>query len=72
MLLVDTREGKIFYDEELKAKLAGEFPYGQWIKQNMVNLEEIETGHQLKPLKWVRFMINILFPSIIPSKILTR
>jgi glutamate synthase (NADPH) large chain len=46
MLLVDTEAGKIFYDEELKAKLAGEFPYGQWIQQNMVKLEKIETGHQ--------------------------
>jgi glutamate synthase (NADPH/NADH) large chain len=44
MLLVDTETGKIFYDNELKAKLAGEFPYGKWIQQNMVNLEEIETG----------------------------
>jgi glutamate synthase (NADPH/NADH) large chain len=49
MLLVDTQEGKIFYDEELKAKLASEFPYGEWIKQNMVNLEDIETGQQVKP-----------------------
>ncbi|MCX6254943.1 MAG: glutamate synthase large subunit [Bacteroidia bacterium] len=49
MLLVDTRAGKIFYDKELKARLAGEFPYGQWIEQNMVNLEEIETGHQETP-----------------------
>ena len=45
MLLVDTQEGKIYYDKELKAKIAGEYPYGQWIQQNMVNLEEIETGH---------------------------
>ncbi len=44
MLLVDTETGKIIYDNELKAKLAGEFPYGKWIQQNMVNLEEIETG----------------------------
>jgi len=49
MLLVDTKEGKIYYDEELKAKLAGEFPYGKWMKKNMVNLEEIETGHQVSP-----------------------
>jgi len=49
MLLVDTQEGKVLYDEELKAKLANEFPYGEWIKQNMVTLEEIETGHQETP-----------------------
>ena len=45
MMLVDTKEGRVCYDGELKEKLAAEFPYGKWIKQNMVNLEEIETGH---------------------------
>ena len=45
MLLVDTEAGKIYYDKELKAKLAGEYPYGEWIQQNMVKLEKIETGH---------------------------
>ena len=49
MLLVDTEEGKIYYDEELKAKLAGEYPYQKWIDQNMVHLEEIETGQVVTP-----------------------
>ena len=45
MILVDTKAGKIYYDEELKAQLANEYPYGQWIQQNMVKLEKIEIGH---------------------------
>jgi len=45
MLLIDTKEGRIFYDKELKAQLASEYPYGKWIDQNMVKLEKIETGH---------------------------
>jgi len=49
MILVDTKAGKIFYDKELKAQLAGEYPYGEWIQQNMVKLEKIETGHQESP-----------------------
>ena len=49
MLLVDTVAGKLFYDKELKAQLAEERPYGKYIQQNMVNLEEIETGHQEAP-----------------------
>ncbi len=49
MLLVDTESGKILYDAELKAELAAEYPYGEWMNQNMVNLEEIETGHKVKP-----------------------
>jgi len=49
MLLVDTMEGKIYYDKELKARLAEDYPYGKWIEQNMVRLEEIETGHVVSP-----------------------
>lgn len=46
MLLVDTEAGKIYYDKELKAQLAAEYPYGEWIQQNMVKLEKIETSHK--------------------------
>ncbi|MGD0341079.1 MAG: glutamate synthase large subunit [Bacteroidales bacterium] len=49
MLLVDTEAGRIYYDNELKAALATEYPYGDWIQQNMVNLEEIETGQVITP-----------------------
>jgi glutamate synthase (NADPH) large chain len=49
MLLVDTEEGKIYYDEELKKQLASEYPYEKWIEQNMVRLERIEIGHILSP-----------------------
>jgi glutamate synthase (NADPH/NADH) large chain len=49
MLLIDTVEGKVLYDKELKAKLAEDFPYGKWIRENMVKLEEIETGQVISP-----------------------
>lgn len=49
MLLVDTHEGKIYYDDELKAGLANEFPYEKWIQENMVTLDKIETGHIVNP-----------------------
>jgi glutamate synthase (NADPH/NADH) large chain len=49
MLLVDTLEGKVYHDRQLKEQLAGEFPYGKWIRENMVNLEDIETGHTEPP-----------------------
>ncbi|HKK43271.1 MAG TPA: glutamate synthase large subunit [Bacteroidales bacterium] len=44
MLLVDTEAGKIFYDDELKATLANEYPYIEWLQQNLVKLEKIEVG----------------------------
>ena len=46
LLLVDTQEGSIKYDEELKEELANEHPYLEWIKENMVSLEKIETGQK--------------------------
>lgn len=49
MLLVDTEAGKVYYDKELKAQLAAEYPYGEWIQQNMVKLEKIETSHKESP-----------------------
>jgi len=49
MLLVDTVDGKVLYDQELKTKLANDFPYGKWIGKNMVKLEEIETGQIVSP-----------------------
>lgn len=49
MLLVDTKEGKIYHDEELKKELSGKFPYQEWIEKNMVTLDEIESGHDPKP-----------------------
>ncbi len=49
MLLVDTLEGKVLYDEELKKTLAEDYPYGKWIQSNMVKLEKVETGHIVSP-----------------------
>jgi glutamate synthase (NADPH/NADH) large chain len=49
IMLVDTLEGKLLYDAELKKKLAEDFPYGEWIRRNMVKLEEIETGQVVTP-----------------------
>jgi len=46
LLLVDTKEGTIKYDPELKKELASEYPYIDWIKENMVSLEKIETGQK--------------------------
>jgi glutamate synthase (NADPH/NADH) large chain len=49
MLLIDTKEGKIHYDPELKASMAGHNPYREWLTRNMVNLEDIEVGRSISP-----------------------
>lgn len=49
MLLIDTKKGKIMYDDELKKNLASQHPYRTWLTQNRVNLEDIEVGRIVSP-----------------------
>ncbi|SER59848.1 glutamate synthase large subunit [Lachnobacterium bovis] len=42
MLLVDTVEGRIVTDDELKEKYASAKPYGEWLDRNLVNLKDIK------------------------------
>src|SRR6266851_3433621 len=41
MLLIDTEQGRIIEDEELKHELANEHPYGRWLKDNLITLASI-------------------------------
>ena len=41
MLLIDTREGRIIDDTELKHKIAAEKPYREWLNSNMVRLADL-------------------------------
>jgi glutamate synthase (NADPH/NADH) large chain len=41
IFLVDTRQGRIIDDEEIKAELAGEHPYATWLRENLVHLEDL-------------------------------
>ncbi len=41
MLLVDTTEGRLIDDEELKDRFAERNPYGQWLDQNLVELRNL-------------------------------
>jgi glutamate synthase (NADPH) large chain len=41
MLLVDTDEGRIISDKELKAKLYGRNPYQLWLKENQITLDSL-------------------------------
>ncbi|HTL69767.1 MAG TPA: glutamate synthase subunit alpha, partial [Candidatus Eisenbacteria bacterium] len=39
MFLIDTQEGRIVDDVELKKRIAGEQPYRKWLNENLVTLE---------------------------------
>jgi len=41
LLLIDTKEGRIISDEELKQKLASEHPYRDWLNKYQVTLEDL-------------------------------
>jgi glutamate synthase (ferredoxin) len=41
IFLVDTAQGRIIDDEEIKAKLAAEHPYAKWLRDNLVRLEDL-------------------------------
>jgi len=41
MLLVDTDQGRIIPDDELKDRIAAEQPYGEWVRRNQVSLSQL-------------------------------
>ncbi len=41
IFLVDTKEGRIIEDDELKRQYVNEYPYGRWLKQNLAPLENL-------------------------------
>ena len=41
MFLIDTRQGRIIDDEEIKKQLAAEHPYRRWLDDGMVDLEDL-------------------------------
>ncbi|MBI4000128.1 MAG: glutamate synthase large subunit [Candidatus Omnitrophica bacterium] len=41
MFLIDTEEGRIVADEELKKKISTEHPYRIWLDENLVSLEKL-------------------------------
>jgi len=58
MFLIDTEEGRIVGDEELKNKLAGEKPYRQWLNDNLINLADIpDPDHEVKTREYTHEQI---------------
>ena len=48
ILLIDTQEGKIYYDGEIKQQLANEHPYRQWLSTNRIQLEKLKSGRHVE------------------------
>ena len=41
MLLIDTRQGRIISDEEIKRQIVGERPYRAWLNEHMITLADL-------------------------------
>ena len=50
MFLVDTQEGRIIDDKELKDGLSSRQPYGQWLKENLVDLRSLPKPKKVEGL----------------------
>ena len=48
MLLIDTQEGRIYYDGEIKEQLAKAHPYREWLSENRVQLEKLKSGRHVE------------------------
>ena len=49
MFFIDTNEGRIVRDEEIKSKLVSQRPYGSWLKENQVDLSELPERQVPRP-----------------------
>ena len=49
MFLVDTAQGRIVDDDEIKEVLAAEHPYGEWLEAQQLTLDDLSPRHMLTP-----------------------
>jgi len=49
IFLVDTSQGRIVDDEEIKAALAAEHPYGEWLKTHLVDIDDLPPARAEQP-----------------------
>jgi glutamate synthase (ferredoxin) len=47
MFLVNMEEGRIVTDEEIKHQIVTEHPYGEWVKQHLVELSQLKNAPEL-------------------------
>jgi glutamate synthase (NADPH/NADH) large chain len=47
MLLVDTKEGRIVSDEEVKSRITAEQPYREWLDEHLIGLDELPEAVEL-------------------------
>ncbi|HEY2151750.1 MAG TPA: glutamate synthase large subunit [Vicinamibacterales bacterium] len=56
LFLVDTVQGRIVPDEEVKRELAAAQPYGQWLTDHLIDIEELPDPPHLPPISHERIL----------------
>ena len=49
IFLVDTAQGRIIADEEIKEQLAAEYPYADWLAEHLIAIEDVPEAPNLPP-----------------------
>lgn len=49
LLIVDTKQKRIFYDEEIKEKYARSKPYGEWLDSRLIQLDDLKIPNKRVP-----------------------
>jgi glutamate synthase (NADPH/NADH) large chain len=49
ILLVDTSQGRIISDDEIKEQLAAAFPYADWLQEHLIAIEDVPDAPFLPP-----------------------
>ena len=47
IILVDTEQGRVYYDAELKEQLSKAHPYRTWLENNRVELDKLKSGRKV-------------------------
>lgn len=67
MFIVDLEQGRIISDDELKKSICSQQPYGKWLKENKVRLQDLpEPGgsfHKYDPITFLKRQISFGFTS---------
>jgi hypothetical protein len=60
MFLIDTEQGRIIDDAELKQQLAASKPYKEWIKRIRIKLDDLPAGAGEKPASAAKLDVRLL------------
>ena len=60
MFLIDTEQGRIIDDKELKQQLAASKPYKEWIKRVRIRLDDLPAGTGDEPTSAAKLEVPLL------------